>query len=107
MSGRPHPGLPVGADVRQKEVAERDGFDAAQARRREGRGHLLLVHVVGGAERDRDLHEGDTGGLGLADDESAAHPVHRHAVVGGGDRRDQRTWPQPVSTQRPQRECRV
>src|SRR5207244_454265 len=68
--------LPIGADVREKQVSEDDGVEPRDPgpERREGGAHVGFVLVVRGARRDQNLLERQAEGLGLPPEQRAANP---------------------------------
>src|SRR5207253_9936070 len=84
--------LPIGANVREKQISENDGVEPRHPgpERREGGGHVGFVLVVRGARRDQNLLERQAEGLGLPPEQRAANPVHADPVVFGRHRGEER-----------------
>ena len=74
------PGNAIGADVLEKEIAERDMREAIIFRRRQRCSHSELVFVIGARAGDLHTEERQSGGGGLNFDEFAANRMHRDSI---------------------------
>jgi hypothetical protein len=81
LAGRGETTLPVGTNILQEQIAERDRLHLAQWCARERLGHPGVVDLVDAARRDQHLDERYPECLGLPREQLASNAVHADPLV--------------------------